>query len=265
VSRIPTHWSYSSWKRFAQCGYSYYLEKVERLPTMPSVASVAGRAFHSWTELYDRALDPDQIASIWEDCLSEAVAEEEHRSGIEPSEWRVSGRASKAAPDKETLDYWLFFGWELCQKYIAWRSATLWTIARDMPGENWVGIEYPVETTIGGERFVAYLDRLMYDEQGRLGVVDIKTGTQIRKEPQLDFYRAAGREVGLDIEWHSYYNARKGENTPPRFRPAWDARRIERIIEPQQELRRLEIFPIVPGEHCQWCFVKDYCVYSVTD
>lgn len=268
---MSSHWSFSQYNQFTQCGHQYYLTRVKQVPTVPSVASVAGRAFHSWTETWDLELLypgdwlPDQ--EEWEHCLAEEVAAEEERSGISPAEWRVSGKVSKDKPNKEDLDWWLFNGWNLCQKYTDWRSKVKTTIARDLPPDengNTTGIEYALKVELVGQEFVGYLDRVEYDEHGNLGVRDLKTG-RLWVSVQAGFYSGAARMHGLRLHWWDRYDARKGITVPDPPKPLdkWDATRVSHMLAQAEDQRSRHIYPVRLGEHCNYCSVRDACDYKM--
>jgi hypothetical protein len=270
------HWSFSQYSEFMQCGHKYYLRRIKKVPTIPSVASVAGRAFHSWTELHDgcqinyATRDTPFVLGVddWENCLHAAVNEEEERSGLARTQWRVSGKVSKDKPNKEDLDWWLFNGWDMCQKYVDWRSKVNTTIATDLPPDengNTVGIEYALRVELIGMEFVGYLDRLEYDEHGNLGVRDLKSGGRVWVSVQPGFYSGAARLAGLHLHWWDRYDARKGVTVPdpPRLLDKWDAARVAHMLAQAEDQRSRHIYPVRVGDQCNYCPVRDACDYKM--
>lgn len=259
---MASHWSFSQWNQFTSCGHQFKLARIDRVPQVPSVAAVAGRAFHSWTEMFDLGYSPD-----WEEELAEAVQSEWDKTGCEPSEWKVSGRATKANPNKDDLDVWLFLGQELCQKYEAWSGATKLKIAMDLPPDangNTSGIEYALNVELNSElSYVAYLDRVGFNEYGQLGVWDIKTGSRMPKSVQMGTYVAGAKAHGLPLSWGAYYNARKGELTEPMSLSQWAPDRLIALLEFPHMLRENEVYPIVPGDACGLCDVKAHCSFAL--
>ncbi|MGH7867285.1 MAG: PD-(D/E)XK nuclease family protein, partial [Candidatus Dormibacteraceae bacterium] len=144
------HWSYSSYDEYMLCGHRYKLRRVDGVPSKPSMAAVGGSAFHKWTELYDGCridYDPHWKLSIddWENCFLIAVKEQEEKSGLPYTQFKVSGKVTKATPNKEDYDWWLIGGWDMCCKYVDWRSKVNTTIATDLPPDedgNTIGIEW---------------------------------------------------------------------------------------------------------------------------
>lgn len=266
----PDHWSYSQWADFSGCGHRYKLKRLDLVPEVPGVAAVAGKAWHKWSEWYDtggkteRGEAADNFDQSWYQALDVAVEAEIEESGVPVEEWRVSGRASKRAPNREDLTYWREYGLDLCVSYVYWSATTPWTIAKDLPPDdqdNTWGVEYGVSTLLGGEPFVGYLDRISRDEYGNLGVVDYKTGSQMRHTIQLGMYAAAAEQKGIRLHWGAFYNARKGESTEPVSLLGWTPERVAEIMAPQQFMRDNGIFPIRPGDHCDYCPVRKACQF----
>jgi hypothetical protein len=53
---LPPHVSYSSLTTYLDCGWKYYLTRVEKVSEIPAWYLVGGSAVHVATELYDRDL-----------------------------------------------------------------------------------------------------------------------------------------------------------------------------------------------------------------
>lgn len=267
VPEVPTRWSYSSWSKYAQCGHAYKLEKVDRIPTQPMVAGCGGRAFHTWSEWVDWGLDVD--ADAWDDFLAAAVEAEMAATSTTPDTWKVTGRASKANPNKEDLDWWLFAGREMCVKYLEWRdrNAAL-TIVTDLPEDkfdNNTGIEYALDLEMpdGIDPLVGFIDRVYEDPVEGIGIVDVKTGSRVRKWMQAVFYSAGMRELGIDVRWAAFYDARKGELTEKKPLSHWSLAKVATVIAPQDQLRKQRVFPVVPGDYCSWCGSRPECSYAI--
>ena len=56
--------------------------------------------------------------TAWDKVYSEKVS----RTTIPEEDWKASGRATKANPDKENKDWWLKNGPLMVDKWIAWRG-----------------------------------------------------------------------------------------------------------------------------------------------
>lgn len=260
----PDHWSFSQWSEFASCGHRYRLKRIENVRQIPSVAAVAGKAFHRWTEHHD--LEAKVPGEPWDEYLEEMTVNEEKESQIPRDQWQVSGRRSRANPNKEDLGFWQFYGLELIQSYLKWYKSTKWEINRDLPPDKdgrTVGIEYGLDVQLGGEQFIAFLDRIAWNEKSQLGIVDYKTGSRMRHSIQLGQYAAALFRHGVRVHWGALYDARRGIATEPVDLTGWTPTKVESVLAPQQFMRQNGIFPVVPGEHCDWCPVRKSCEYHL--
>lgn len=265
VTGIPPHWSYSQWEDFTGCAHRYRLKRTGAVDQVPSVAAVAGKAWHKWSEFYDLGGEPARSkVEHWEEILTNEADEEEQHSGIPRGEWRVGGRASKSKPNKEDLDFWMFFGWQLAEDYMKWAAKTPWTIATDLPPDvngRTVGIEYGLEVDINGDTVRGFLDRISRDEFGNLGVVDYKTGSWLRHSVQLGWYRAEAWKHGIVLHWGAYYDARKGMATTPVSLTGWTPGRLADLMATQSFMRTNGMFPAQPGAQCDYCPVRKACEF----
>lgn len=258
----PEHWSFSQWQTFTQCGWQYKLERVDRIPTCPSVAAVGGSALHSWTEMHDLGYTTD-----WDGEFDAAIENQRLRSpDFPPEEWRVFGRVSKQYPERENIDAWRTIGLEMTERYTAWRTATDTRIADDLYPDEYgstFGVEYQINVDIPGVgQLVGAIDRLEYDEDGALVAIDIKTG-RIRHTAQLVFYAAAARLMGLNIQRAGFWSARTGALSYLQAVPHWDPDRLRCIMEHQADCRNRGIYPPTPGDHCGICSVRQHCNFAV--
>lgn len=53
---LPVHISYSSLTTWLDCGWKYYLSRIEKIPEKPAWYFVGGSAVHAATEKYDLEL-----------------------------------------------------------------------------------------------------------------------------------------------------------------------------------------------------------------
>ena len=53
---VPAHISYSQLSTWLDCGWKYYLTRVEKVQEIPAWYLVGGSAVHAATEAYDREL-----------------------------------------------------------------------------------------------------------------------------------------------------------------------------------------------------------------
>lgn len=53
---LPVHVSYSALTTYLDCGWKYYLTRIEQVVEQPTWYLVGGSAVHEATELYDKEL-----------------------------------------------------------------------------------------------------------------------------------------------------------------------------------------------------------------
>ncbi len=150
--------------------------------------------------------------------------------------------------------------------------------------------DFTVELTIGGERvrLRGAADRLELDEDGRVVVVDFKTGKYpppdhvVPDHPQLGVYQLAADHGGFDRVLdglvdgpcrsggaelvHLRVGAGKDAATAPKVQqqdrqePGGDGlRTVERQLAAAVRLVRDEEFPATPGSHCDRCEFTRLC------
>lgn len=263
--------SHSRAKQYAECGWKYKLIRVDKTPEPPSVALAAGSAFHKWAECHDRTLVEPKIGRVqpgsWEfaEYFAVELAALAEGSGIEPADFRVSGRKTKDRPSGETIDYWSEeLGPLLCQKYIEHRWPNGWSLCTDLPpdsAENTVGVEYHVRLDLPGLRWQGYYDRIFVDQFGNLVVVDLKTWQRPRLSTQLAEYMVAGQMLGLRTVFGAYYNARTGELGPVRA-CTWDEQTFRDYVAANSLGIESGLFIPNVGDHCGWCSVRETCEFA---
>lgn len=253
-----TRWSYSALQDYTSCAQKYYLRRVKNVGQSAGLAAVAGKAFHTATEHFDLEGEWPE----WETLLVDAVQVEEFQTGVPLSKWRISGRKTTKTPDKENLDYWLnVLGPDLMQKYEAWRYSSNLEIVNGADGE--VGVEYKIAYTVAGVDVVSYIDRIMRDPDGNIGVVDIKTGSRKQRTTQLPTYILGLQKNGVPATWGAMYYARKGEMDKPQFFTSWDETRLSYLYAQAEAMRAQGFYLPNPSEDCAWCSVRDHCDFKV--
>lgn len=142
-----------------------------------------------------------------------------------------------------------------------------------------VGVEVDVDVTLGRARLRGRVDRLEADDEGRLRVVDYKTGsskprgTELARHPQLGAYQAAVESGGFAQHGAASAGAallhlgRAGDVADPAKRlqrqaplaqdtdPGWAAR----LVTGAAEAMAGATFPAIPGPACRRCASKPCC------
>jgi hypothetical protein len=269
-----SHVSHSQFEDYISCGEKYRLKRVAQATQEVSLNAAAGTAFHHWSEDYDRGsllegwTEPELPAAHWPDYLESAVAEKELQSGTTRDTWRISGRVSKRTPDKESYGHWRDqLGPELIDSYVKWRQTAGYKLAVDLVPDEFdtdVGLEYCVSFRLGNTTVRGFVDRIMVDELGNYGVVDIKAGARKQVSAQKQTYAVGCRKRSIPITWTATYYARKGALTKPQF-DIWDEGRLSYLYEQMQAAKDAGFYLPNPGEHCSWCSVRDFCQFKIVE
>jgi len=278
---LPANLSYSQKSSLAECGGRYYLERGQKVPQRPGWANVGGTAGHTTTEILDRRLydtgehvsDLATITDIFLDTFEEETAKTERISQFDRAEFRASGRASKEWPAKETPEWWLQKGPEMCLSWVRWRDAFPYQIATvdkvdPETGEIVPTLALEVECRPvmpdTGVEVVAFIDRVFVDESGDEPVyviLDLKFGSYTpASNAQLETYHLALLEdYGIDAAWGTYWMSRKCISTPTADLRAAPAEMTRYDYRMAHEQRMRGDFRYKPSMLCNGCSVNAYC------
>src|SRR5665647_2281373 len=153
--------SYSQLNGYTGCGERYRLERILRVPQRPAWALVGGSAFHEATERYDlREHGVDVPDPYFATVFDRKIAETEEESGLDRSQFRASGRASKQWPDKENEAWWRAEGPTMFLRWINFRRNAPWDIWITPDGMPAVEIEF--DLVLGDDEIdiKGYIDRV---------------------------------------------------------------------------------------------------------
>jgi len=266
--KLPEHLSYSQVSTILRCGEQYRLERGLGIRSRPMWAGVGGKAVHIVSEVFDRHLietgdvmADDEVVAAFRKAFDEQINEDAERSGVDPSLWYCSGRASKQWPDKEDMKWWDHHGPQFCLSWKSWRMSSVWDVWIDSTGVP--AIEYAFEVVIGGQKVKGFIDRIMV-HNGQLIVLDLKTNS---REPdstlQLGTYRAAvNAQEGEDPQVGAYWMARTGGTTMPKMLTEWTVARLDYVYAEADHRRKNNRLLAQPSNMCSACGVKDFC-YAV--
>lgn len=219
---VPPHFSYSSLSSYLKCGQQYYLEKIAKVPEIPSWWFVGGTAVHTLTEIYD--LDREKfresgLDQLWATVFNGGV-EGQAKRFPDLTKWRAAGK-KKNRPDGEDYLVWMDQGPLFVQNYIDWRESSGWELwdgavvsfdfeanAAEFYG---YAVELPLEVEVGGWKMRGSIDRVfIHPDSGALVVTDLKTGSRMPdNDLQLGTY-AVGMELqyGERANFGAYFNPR---------------------------------------------------------
>lgn len=264
ATQAISHRSYSQINSVRNCGESYRLERIERVPQRPSCAAVGGVVVHTATELVDMMIHQgfgahrDALSSDANEAAVTAMDREiDKRTGDYPVEaWKQYGRQDivwfREVGIPQSID-----------AYINWRLATGLELA--VLPDFGPAIEVPFSFYLGQQQVKGFIDRVFQTASGEFLLVDLKSGTKPKTDEQLGTYRKAlYAGAGLDVTWGAYlYGLKSGEAklTPAIDLTHWTDEKLERLYVEGNRLISLGIFIPHPGDQCIHCSVSSHCQF----
>jgi putative RecB family exonuclease len=261
------HVSASQLSSFTGCGHRFYLERVvpqeERATPLPAWALIGGTAIHkTFDEIVVEGLKGNVAAA--EAIFRANFAEEVIRKMDDVpnrAEWRASGRASKAYPDKENRDWWAENGAAQCVKFATvYDSPFLPGRVVSVDGNFLIEVEHLVE--IGdGPPVKGYIDAVIELPDGSIIPRDYKSGKAPEDAIQLASYALAMHELyGVEPTTGEYLLTRK------MVAATWDLRPLTRAVmaglyESLEKAKASGIYLPRPSSFCSACQVKAACIY----
>jgi len=175
---------------------------------------------------------------------------------------RVGGRATKANPQKEDVNFWQATGPQWVQAYIDWRKANpdwkLWKTPQGVPA-----IELAMLPEFAGVPVKMILDRV-FEVDGELVIVDLKTSQQTPTNTlQLGFYKVGIlKTFGIDVKWGTYWMARQHGVSPLVSLEQYTEDKLEYLVAGFDKARKAGIF-LPNTNNCQYkCGLTAHCQFS---
>ena len=197
-----------------------------------------------------------QVAQLWENAWNES------KGDLDLTNARVGGRATKANPNKEDVNFWQSQGPRWVEGYIEWRKANPnWKIWKAPDGNP--GIELALTPIVAGVPVKMIIDRV-FDVDGQLVICDLKTSQQTPSSTlQLGFYKMGiERTFGVEVRWGNYYMARGNGTSEMVDLSSYTFDKMEYLIEKFDVARKAGVF-LPNTNNCQYmCGLTEYCQFS---
>lgn len=183
--------------------------------------------------------------------------------GIDLTNARVGGRATKANPNKEDISYWQAQGPMWVEQYIAWRKQNpnwkIWTAPDGRPA-----IELELTPIVADVPVKMVIDRI-FEVDGQLVIVDLKTSKNTPTSTlQLGFYKL-GLEETFDIKvgWGNYYMSRGSNTVDMVDLSGYTYEKMEFLVKGFDKARKAGVF--LPNTNsCQYmCGLTAHCQFSM--
>jgi hypothetical protein len=175
---------------------------------------------------------------------------------------RVGGRATKANPHKEDVNFWQETGPRWVQAYVDWRKAnTDWKIWKTPQGAP--AIELAMLPEFAGVPVKMILDRV-FEVNGELVIVDLKTSQQTPTNTlQLGFYKVGLlKTFGIDVKWGTYWMARQSGVSQLVSLEQYTVDKLEYLVAGFDKARKAGIF-LPNTNNCQYkCGLTAHCQFS---
>jgi CRISPR/Cas system-associated exonuclease Cas4 (RecB family) len=196
--------------------------------------------------------------TMWQDAFNQQVSEVQEKSGSNPVDWRRSGTATKANPDKEDGNWWNANGKTMFFDFInAWSESgmDIWVAPQGIPG-----IEIEFNQMFGDVPIKAFAD-LIATEGNEIVVIDFKTGKYMPDSSmQLGLYACCMEmQFGIRPTKGYFYSARKATFMEATNLDRWTIPLFTELFAQFKRGIDAEIFLPSVGMNCVTCSVKEYC------
>lgn len=181
--------------------------------------------------------------------------------GIDLATARVSGRATKANPNKEDATWWNEMGPLWVNNYILWRKNNpdwkIWTTPQGVRA-----IELELNPEIAGVPVKMFIDRI-FEVKGQLVIVDLKTSSRRpTSDLQLGFYKVGVEKMlGVEVNLGNYWMSRESGTGEMIDLSRYTYDTLEYLVEGFDKARKSGIF--LPNlSSCSFCGLTAHCQFT---
>jgi len=247
--------SHSGISTWLNCGWQFYLSRVQKVAEHPSYWLVGGSAVHEATQTYD-VQGPEGFNAT---TVFNEAWERNYKRADNGMEFRAGGRKSKAYPNGEDISWWLTEGPKMVDFWTQFRNDSGYQIFTLPDGRP--SIEVEMNEEINGIPMKAIFDRLLVTPNGELIIVDIKTGSrEPASKTQMGIYAImCEKAFGIRPVGGAYWMARTGELTDLVTLDQFTEQRLASWVTNFAKAVENDIFIPAPGIMCGTCGVNNAC------
>lgn len=254
--------SVSQYKQYTNCPYSYYLQRVERVPQRYAAWLAQGVADHEAFEEYERSERTMTLGQM-EAVFSEAYDREINKACEDEPDfdtWFASGPYGGRVDTERRYQ----LGMDQLDRYRAWYEKhpeeVIWIAPDGTPG-----IELGFDIELDNVRVRGFIDAVITMEGIDQAIVrDNKTGNLPGDDFQLATYAVAlNKTYGTNIHTGDYWMGKTGKPTFGYDLTEWTEERLTDAFGAMDEGVRSENFePDPEPAKCRFCSVAQSCKFS---
>ncbi len=258
--KLPETLSYTQLAAFEKCPYQYKLEHIMRVPKRGRASTTFGRSIHSTVEefvdLCARKSEQKDLFGSTKDRGQFPDIEELYK--LYDKHWQDEWFESK----KQKEDYYQK-GREILKNFyenLKTNPPKLYQI--DGRG----ALESSFTIKIGDKAVYGKIDRIDDRGQGKIAIIDYKTGTPKDKlddqtKAQLLIYQIAAKQVHKAEPVELIYYYLEDGSTLSFLGSDEDIENLIQEFEDFSQALEQSNFSATPGRHCDWCDYRDICEF----
>jgi putative RecB family exonuclease len=192
---------------------------------------------------------------LWKDAWKKET------EGLDLTNARVAGRATKANPNREDSTWWNDQGPIWVEQYIMWRRNNpewkIWTTAQGARA-----IELELNPVIAGVPVKMVIDRV-FEVNGQLVIIDLKTSARRpTSDLQLGFYKVGIEQtLGVEVNLGNYWMSRDAGTGEMIDLSRYNLPMLEYMVSGFDKSRKAGVF--LPNlSSCSFCGLTEHCEFT---